>query len=66
MKRLWVFCFILMLALPARVAGCREVVLCTPAGRDGEIAPEILYAATVCGVKRIFALGGAQAIGVIS
>ena len=60
------FSTVLMLALPARVAGCREVVLCTPAGRDGEIAPEILYAATVCGVKRIFALGGAQAIGAMA
>lgn len=60
------FSTVLMLALPARVAGCREVVLCTPAGHDGEIAPEILYAATVCGVKRIFALGGAQAIGAMA
>lgn len=60
------FSTVLMLALPARVAGCREVVLCTPAGRDGGIAPEILYAATLCGVKRIFALGGAQAIGAMA
>lgn len=60
------FSTVLMLALPARVAGCREVVLCTPADRNGEIAPEILYAATLCGVGRIFALGGAQAIGAMT
>lgn len=60
------FSTVLMLALPARVAGCREVVLCTPADRNGEIAPEILYAATLCGVGRIFALGGAQAIGAMA
>lgn len=60
------FSTVLMLAVPARVAGCREVVLCTPARRDGSVAPEILYAATLCGVKRIFALGGAQAIGAMA
>ena len=51
-----------MLAPPARSAGCREVILSTPCGRDGRIAPEILYAADLCGVDRVFALGGAQAV----
>ncbi len=56
---------VLMLAIPAQIAGCREVVLCTPA-RDGEIAAEVLYAAQLCGVKRIFALGGAQAVAAMA
>lgn len=60
------FSTVLMLALPARVAGCREVILCTPARADGSIAPEILYAARLCGVKRIFALGGAQAVAAMA
>ena len=51
------FSTVLMLALPAQIAGCPEVVLCTPAQ-----SPEVLYAAAVCGVHRIFRLGGAQAI----
>ena len=57
---------VLMLALPARIAGCREVILCTPCGRDGRIAPEILYAADLCGVDRVFALGGAQAVAAMA
>ena len=60
------FSTVLMLALPARVAGCREVILCTPARRDGSIAPEILYAAALCGVERVFAVGGAQAIAAMA
>ncbi len=56
---------VLMLAIPAAIAGCREVILCTPA-KDGVIAPEILYAANLCGVKRIFALGGAQAVAAMA
>ena len=51
------FSTVLMLALPARIAGCPEVVLCTPAE-----SPEVLYAAACCGIHRIFRLGGAQAI----
>ena len=58
------FSTVLMLALPARIAGCGEVVLCTPAGRGGKIAPEVLFAADLCGVDRIFAVGGAQAVAV--
>ncbi len=57
---------VLMLAIPAAVAGCEEVILCTPAGRDGSIRPEILYAATLCGVRRVFAMGGAQAIAAMA
>lgn len=53
---------VLMLAIPARIAGCREIVLCTPAGRDGKVDPAILYAAGFCGIDQVFRLGGAQAI----
>lgn len=60
------FSTVLMLALPARIAGCREVILCTPCGRDGRIASEILYAADLCGVDRVFALGGAQAVAAMA
>ena len=60
------FSTVLLLALPARIAGCREVILCTPCGRDGRLAPEILYAADLCGVDRVFALGGAQAVAAMA
>lgn len=60
------FSTVLMLAIPARLAGCREVVMCTPPGRDGTIAPVILYAARETGVDRIFKLGGVQAIGAMA
>ena len=60
------FSTVLMIALPARIAGCREVILCTPCGRDGRIAPDILYAADLCGVDRVFALGGAQAVAAMA
>lgn len=60
------FSTVLMLALPARIAGCCEVILCTPCGRDGRIAPEILCAADLCGVDRVFALGGAQAVAAMA
>lgn len=60
------FSTVLMLAAPARIAGCPEVVLCTPAGRDGRVAPEIIHAAEICGVKRIFKIGGAQAVGAMA
>ena len=60
------FSTVLMLALPARIAGCGEVILCTPAGRGGKIAPEVLFAADLCGVDRIFAVGGAQAVAAMA
>lgn len=57
---------VLMLAIPALIAGCEQVVLCTPASRGGEISDEIIYAASLCGVTRIFALGGAQAVAAMA
>ena len=60
------FSTVLMLGLPARIAGCPEVVLCTPEGRTGHIAPEIVYAAQVCGISRIFRVGGAQAVAAMA
>jgi len=60
------FSTVLMLAVPAQIAGCREVVLCTPAGKDGRIAPAVLYAAAYCGVQRIFRIGGAQAVAAMA
>ena len=60
------FSTVLMLALPARIAGCREVILCTPAGKDGAISPEVLYTASFCGIRRIFQLGGAQAVAAMA
>jgi len=60
------FSTLLMLAIPARIAGCREIVLCTPCSREGRIAPEILYCASACGVTDIYKLGGAQAVGAMA
>jgi histidinol dehydrogenase len=60
------FSTVLMLAVPAQVAGCKEIVLCTPPSRDGVLHAEILYAASVCGVNRIFLTGGAQAIAAMA
>ena len=60
------FSTVLMLAIPAKLAGCKEVVLCTPAGKDGTIDPAILYAASLVGVNKIFKLGGIQAIGAMA
>lgn len=57
---------VLMLALPARLAGCREVVLCTPPGADGRVHPAVMAAAHRCGVTRLFAIGGAQAIAAMA
>jgi histidinol dehydrogenase len=56
------FSSVLMLAVPANVAGCSEKILCSPPGKDGKINPAILYAASVAGVTRIFKVGGIQAI----
>ena len=60
------FSTVLMLAVPAAIAGCPEVVLCTPAGPDGKVNPEVLYTATCCGVGRIFKVGGAQAVAAMA
>ena len=56
----------LMLAIPASLAGCREIILCSPHGRNGEIDPLILYAASVSGVTAIYRVGGAQAIAAMA
>ncbi len=56
------FSTVLMLAVPAQIAGCEDIVLCTPPDKNGEIHPAILYAAKLCGVKKIFKVGGIQAI----
>ena len=60
------FSTVLMLAIPARIAGCREIILCTPPNREGKIHPAILYAAQIAGVHKIFKVGGSQAIAAMS
>lgn len=60
------FSTVLMLAIPAKIAGCKEVILCTPENGEHGIAPEILFAAKICGVDRVFRVGGAQAIAAMA
>ena len=60
------FSTVLMLATPAQIAGCKEIVLCTPPDRTGKIHPAILYAAKIAGVSRVFKAGGVQAIGAMA
>ncbi len=60
------FSTVLMLAVPARLAGCREIILCTPPAKDGSIHPAILFASRLAGVSRVFRLGGVQAIGAMA
>lgn len=60
------FSTVLMLAIPARLAGCPEVIMCTPASGSHPISPEILYAARVAGVDRVYKVGGAQAIAAMA
>lgn len=60
------FSTVLMLAIPARTAGCSDIVLCTPPGPDGHVNPAILFAAQVAGVNRFFKLGGSQAIAAMA
>ena len=60
------FSTVLMLAIPAVLAGCREIVLCSPPNSEGNIDPAILYTADLCGVDKIYALGGAQAIAAMT
>ncbi|OAV43727.1 histidinol dehydrogenase [Lewinella sp. 4G2] len=61
------FSTVLMLAVPANIAGCEEIVLCSPPNREsGEIHPAVLYAAGLCGVTKIFRVGGAQAIAAMA
>ena len=56
------FSTVLMLAVPAQIAGCKEIVLCSPPNKKGELAPEILFAANLCGVTKIIKVGGIQAV----
>lgn len=60
------FSTVLMLATPAKIAGCKEIVLCTPPNREGRVHPAILMAAKVAGVSKIFKAGGVQAIGAMA
>lgn len=60
------FSTVLMLAVPAKIAGCRNIVLCTPPDKEGNVHPAILFAAKTAGVTRMFKLGGVQAIGAMA
>jgi len=60
------FSTVLMLAIPASLAGCGQIVLCTPTGKDGRVSAEVLYAASYCGIQHIFKVGGAQAIAAMA
>ena len=60
------FSTVLMLAVPARIAGCAEIVLCSPPGKDGKLNPAISVAAKVAGVNKIYKIGGVQAIGAMA
>lgn len=60
------FSTVLMLGIPAQIAGCSEVVLCTPPQKDGTIHPAILFAASLCGITKVYSIGGIQAIAAMS
>jgi histidinol dehydrogenase len=60
------FSTVLMLGIPAKLAGCKEIILCTPPNEKGEIAPAILYAAKLIGITKIFKIGGVQAVGAMA
>ncbi len=60
------FSSVLMLAIPASIAGCKEIVLCSPPSKDGTVHPAILYTASLCGVTKIFKAGGVQAIAAMA
>jgi histidinol dehydrogenase len=60
------FSSILMLGVPAKIAGCQEIVLCTPPGKDQSIQPSMLYTADLLGIEKIYKVGGAQAIGAMA
>ena len=60
------FSTVLMLATPAQIAGCKEIVLCTPPDKEGKVHPAILYAAKLAGVNKIFKAGGVQAIAAMA
>ncbi|OFX80155.1 MAG: histidinol dehydrogenase [Bacteroidetes bacterium GWE2_29_8] len=60
------FSTVIMLAIPAKIAGCEEIILCTPLGKDGNVNPVILYTAKLCGVSKVYKIGGAQAIAAMA
>ena len=60
------FSTILMLGIPAKVAGCKEIIMCTPPQKDGSINPAMLYTAQLIGIEKVFKVGGAQAIGAMT
>ncbi len=60
------FSTVLMLAVPARIAGCQEIILCTPPNRSGKVEPAILWTARLCGVTRVYKVGGVQAIAAMT
>src|SRR5690606_37761150 len=60
------FSTVLMLGIPAQIAECKEVILCTPPDKDGNVHPAILFAAKVAGIHRVFKVGGVQAIGAMA
>ena len=60
------FSTLLMLGIPAKIAGCREIIVCTPPGRDGRIHPAILFTARAIGIDKVFKAGGVQAIGAMA
>jgi len=60
------FSSVLMLAVPALEAGCKEIILCTPPNKEGKVHPAILYAAKICGVHSVYKVGGAQAIAAMT
>ncbi|CAN5251991.1 histidinol dehydrogenase [soil metagenome] len=60
------FSTVLMLSVPAQMAGCKEIILCTPPSKDGTIHPAILFAAKSCGITKLFAVGGVQAIAAMA
>ncbi|MBQ7787444.1 MAG: histidinol dehydrogenase [Alistipes sp.] len=60
------FSTVLMLALPAKIAGCEDIILCTPTNKQGRVVAEVLYAARRCGVTKVFKAGGAQAVAAMA
>ena len=60
------FSTVLMLGIPAKIAGCKEIILCTPCNQEGKIYDAILYAASLCGITKIYKTGGAQAIAAMA
>ena len=60
------FSTLLMLGIPATLAGCEEIIICTPPQKDGTIHPAILYSAKLMGIRKIFKVGGVQAIGAMA